>query len=240
MNLQTFTFDDLPVRIVLREGEPWWIAADVLRVLDVDRTSLERLDPDEKGVETIHTPGGPQRMTLVSEPGLYLLVFGSRKPEAKTFKQWIAHEVLPSIRKTGAYSLESEAQRLARMSQAEVLQLAANIAMEKAALETKVQILQPKAAFHDAVAEAANTFSVAEVAKLFRTGEVRFFRWLRQQNYLMADNLPYQEYLDRGYFEVKEGTYKASGSGEPRAYRKTVITGKGQVWLQRQFMSAVS
>lgn len=99
-----FLYESHPVRVVTgADGEPWFVAKDVLAILDVDRTSLERLDDDEKGVDSIHTPGGIQEMATVSEPGLFSLVLGSRKPEAKRFKRWVTHEVLPTIRKTGRY-----------------------------------------------------------------------------------------------------------------------------------------
>lgn len=99
-----FDFEGRQVRVVTDTlGEPWFVAADVLGTLTLDRKALERLDGDEKGVSSIHTPGGEQEMTTVNEPGLYSLVLGSRKPEAKRFKRWVTHEVLPAIRKTGTY-----------------------------------------------------------------------------------------------------------------------------------------
>lgn len=99
-----FDFESRNVRVVVGEdGEPMFVAADLLATLGLDRKALERLDDDEKDVSSIHTPGGFQDMTVVNESGLYNLVLGSRKPEAKRFKRWVTHEVLPSIRKTGAY-----------------------------------------------------------------------------------------------------------------------------------------
>ena len=93
------------IRAIERNGEPWFVAADVCRALDLCDTSkaLDRLDDDEKGTSLIRTLGGEQKMNIVNEPGLYTLVLGSRKPEAKAFKRWITHEVIPSIRKHGAY-----------------------------------------------------------------------------------------------------------------------------------------
>lgn len=100
-----FEFESHALRVNLdAAGQPWFVAADVLSTLSLDRKALERLDDDEKGVSSIHTPGGAQDMTAVNESGLYNLVLGSRKPEAKRFKRWITHEVLPSIRKTGSYT----------------------------------------------------------------------------------------------------------------------------------------
>ena len=108
-DLQVFENPDFgQVRTVTKDGEPWFVAADVCRALEVgnSRQALSRLDDDEKGVISTDTPGGEQKMSIVNEPGLYSLVLGSRKPEAKNFKRWITHEVIPSIRKTGSYSIQ--------------------------------------------------------------------------------------------------------------------------------------
>ncbi len=92
------------IRVVMREGEPWFVAKDVCACLDVDSSNLSKtLDDDEKGVVYCTTPGGIQPMVVTSEPGLYSLILRSRKPDAKRFKRWVTHDVLPSIRKTGAY-----------------------------------------------------------------------------------------------------------------------------------------
>jgi prophage antirepressor-like protein len=108
--LVPFDFEGSQVRVVTdAKGEPWFVAADVLSTISLDRKALERLDDDEKGVNSIHTPGGTQEMTTVNEPGLYALVLGSRKAEAKRFKRWVTHEVLPAIRKTGSYAVSAMA-----------------------------------------------------------------------------------------------------------------------------------
>lgn len=103
------------IRTTTVGGEPWFVAVDVCRALEIDRTASRRLDDDEKGVCSMHTPGGLQDVTIINEPGLYTLVLGSRKPEAKAFKRWITHEVLPSIRKTGAYATDSRLMEAARL-----------------------------------------------------------------------------------------------------------------------------
>lgn len=94
------------IRALERDGEPWFVATDVCRYLEIknSRDALSRLDDDEKGVVSTDTPGGRQTLNIVNEYGLYVLVLGSRKKEAKTFKRWITHEVIPSIRKTGSYT----------------------------------------------------------------------------------------------------------------------------------------
>jgi prophage antirepressor-like protein len=100
-----FSFDGLSVRVVLRQREPWWVLADVCRVLEIGNPSdaARRLDDDERGVDTVETPSAPQQMVIINESGLYSLILTSRKPAAKRFKKWVTSEVLPSIRKTGAY-----------------------------------------------------------------------------------------------------------------------------------------
>ena len=105
-SIQTFTNADFgSVRVVDVNGEPWFVAADVCKALEIEKTdrALSRLDDDEKGAHSVSTLGGKQKVAIVNEPGLYSLVLGSRKPEAKAFKRWISHEVIPSIRKHGAY-----------------------------------------------------------------------------------------------------------------------------------------
>ena len=105
MNEIVKVYKSSPVRIVEKGGEPWFVARDVCKVLEITKvdSAIRNLDADEKGAHTVSTPGGNQEMTIVSEAGLYSLILRSRKPEAKAFKRWVTHEVLPSIRKTGAY-----------------------------------------------------------------------------------------------------------------------------------------
>ena len=106
--LVAFTFESHNLRVTTGDdGEPWFVAADVCAALTIgnNRDVLARLDDDEKGVGSIDTLGGKQDMAVVNESGLYALILGSRKPEAKRFKRWVTHEVLPSIRKTGAYAV---------------------------------------------------------------------------------------------------------------------------------------
>lgn len=102
------------IRVIERGGEPWFVAADVCRALELGEVhvAMRRLDDDEKGRCSVPTPGGEQEMSIINEPGLYSLVLGSRKPEAKAFKRWITHEVIPSIRKTGSYTFDGTSKEL--------------------------------------------------------------------------------------------------------------------------------
>lgn len=106
MNVNTFDFNELPVRVVVRDGEPWFVAADVCRVLEIvnNRHATKALDEDEKNLVTYDTLGGPQSLTVVSESGLYSLIFRSRKADARAFRKWVSAEVLPSVRRTGHYA----------------------------------------------------------------------------------------------------------------------------------------
>lgn len=105
--LSVFTFDKMDVRVILKDGEPWFVAQDVCEAVALDDTSkaVNRLDSDEKGTNSIRTLGGDQEMLTINESGLYSLILTSRKPEAKVFKKWVTSEVLPSIRKTGSYTV---------------------------------------------------------------------------------------------------------------------------------------
>lgn len=134
--LNLMSFEGAPVRSLLIEGEPWWVAADVCGVLELSEPhrSLAILDEDEKGRHSMTTPGGHQDMTVINEAGLYSLILRSRKPQAKRFKRWITHEVLPSIRKTGGYGViardpltevDRTAQMLGQLMQLNAAQFAA-------------------------------------------------------------------------------------------------------------------
>ena len=120
MNIVAFNFESSNVRVTMGEnGEPMFVAADVCQALTIDnhRNVLARLDDDEKGVQSMDTPGGRQELATVNESGLYSLILTSRKPEAKRFKRWVTHEVLPSIRKTGSYVSAASVAHLPTLTQ---------------------------------------------------------------------------------------------------------------------------
>lgn len=144
--LDIFRFDGADVRVLVGEdGEPWFIAADVARVLGYSATEAmtRSMDPDEKGMQILQTPGGAQNVTIVSEPGVYEGVLRSRIPAAREFKRWIKHEVLPSIRKTGQYG----AAPVAELTRSDLARMVL-----------------------DAEAELAQVTERAEVAETFRQG----------------------------------------------------------------------
>lgn len=125
---QVFEYEDRPVRTALVNGEPWFVAKDVCDILELGDVSkaVSRLDEDEKGTNSIPTPGGNQEMLVINEPGLYSLILGSRKPEAKLFKRWVVHEVLPAIRQTGMYAVPVITQEAPLIGQLQVLQQVVN------------------------------------------------------------------------------------------------------------------
>lgn len=114
-DLQIFVYSGEQLRTIQQPDGLWWVLRDVCQVLGLTTPArvAERLDEDEKGVSLIHTPGGDQKITIINEPGLYSVILRSDKPEAKAFKRWVTHEVLPSIRRTGAYGVPPE--RLAHL-----------------------------------------------------------------------------------------------------------------------------
>jgi prophage antirepressor-like protein len=108
MEIIPFEYESKQVRVIQNEdGNPEWVAKDVCHILDMDVTQTRRLDDDEKGLREIQTPGGPQNLVTVNEPGLYTLIIRSNKPEAKKFRKWITSEVLPAIRKSGKYEIDN-------------------------------------------------------------------------------------------------------------------------------------
>lgn len=225
------------VRTVIREGQPWFVAADVCRVLEIEPTATRRLDEDEKDTLrlTQGTSGNPN-VTIVNEPGLYSLVLGSRKPEAKAFKRWITHEVVPTIRKTGAYGLT-----LPQDYPSALRALADSYERENALQEQNAALL-PKAYFADAVSNAVNLVPMAELsAYLYKNGvkigRNKLMERLREEGFLYKDgaghNLPTQKSKDLGLLDVKQGHY-LNGS-ESIATTTTYVTGKGKEYFMRRF-----
>ncbi|ONH62355.1 hypothetical protein CcI49_02960 [Frankia sp. CcI49] len=125
----TFKFEGAEIRTLLLDDVPWWVASDVCAVLDIrnSRDAISSLDDDEKGVGTVDTPGGPQQMSTINEPGLYSLILRSRKTEAKAFKRWVTHEVLPTLRRTGRYEAQAALDTDGAMKELGLLDLARSL-----------------------------------------------------------------------------------------------------------------
>ena len=235
------------VRVVECEGEPWFVAKDVcecLELTDVSKT-ISLLDDDEKGTNSIRTPGGEQQMLVVSEPGLYSLILRSRKPEAKAFKRWVTHEILPSIRKTGHYGApETEDEILARAlviaeGRLGMLSHAVSELQEQIALDA------PKVELAEAIMETEECVSINQFAKILQQrgldiGANRLYRDLRRDGYLMRRrgtnwNMPTQRMMDKGYFRVVERMTEAD-DGYQFVTVTTMITGAGQYHLFAHFL----
>ena len=210
------------LRVVQGEdGEPWFVAKDVCDALGLGRQqdSTRYLDDDEKGECLVNTPSGEQRMVTVSEAGLYSLILRSRKPEARAFKRWVTHDVLPSIRKSGGYMVarpdESDAEVLSRallIAQQTIERRDARIADQQAVIGE----LSPKAAFFDAVGDSNGKMSVADLSKALRQagfpiGQNRLFKWFRDNGYMgkrgIHRNRPTQRAIEQGLFYLHDSTF---------------------------------
>ena len=239
------------IRTTVQNGEPWFVAADVCKALDIEnnRKATNRLDDDEKGVTSSDTPGGKQNLTIVNEAGLYSLVLGSRKPEAKAFKRWITHEVLPTIRRTGGYVNSAEAfidHYLPNADESTRTMFRSQLkAIED--LNARIEADKPKVLFADAVSSSDTTILVGEMAKILKQngvdiGQKRFFEWLRQNGYLIKRkgsewNMPTQRSMELGLFEIKESTH-LDGNGCNITTKTPKVTGKGQQYFISEFLPA--
>ena len=151
--LNMFEFVNAKVRVFERDGAPWWVARDVCAILGIgnSRQCLTYLDDDEKGVITVDTPGGAQKMATINEPGLYSLIMHSRKPEAQAFKRWIVHDVLPALRKTGSYQMtQTMGGRKMPTTYPEALEYLAHVEREKEQRRTRLAVQWPPVASGEA------------------------------------------------------------------------------------------
>jgi anti-repressor protein len=245
MDLQQFNFRNNNVKVVVGEdGEPWFINVDVCEILDLKNPNqaVADVDADEKGVHVMDTLGGKQRMTVVSEAGLYHLVFKSRKPEAKAFKRWIRHEVLPSIRKHGGYikgqeemSREEFLARALRMSDSIIQEKEALLQEKDAVIEVyrdKAMMDAPKVEQFETYMETNNSTTVEDVAKTMGVSGVMLCRWLREDGILFKrkqKNLAVQKYLDKGWF-IEE-----IFSGKGKSYRQVRVTPHGATMIWQRY-----
>ena len=179
------------VRSILIDGDPWFVAADVCKALELEKTNraLSRLDDDEKGAHSVSTPGGRQRMSIISESGLYSLILGSRKPEARAFKRWITHEVIPSIRKHGAYMTDSLLDALEAHPEAvpEYLNRLRSENARNRELTRRLRLALPKAEYYNAFVDPADCTNIRTTAKELGVPEKQFTRYLEEKKYLFRD-----------------------------------------------------
>ncbi|WP_312099047.1 phage antirepressor [Corynebacterium dentalis] len=251
MKIEPFNFNGLSVRVIVgEEAEPEWVATDVAKILGYrDAANLaRRLDEDEKGTHSVSTPGGYQQLTTITESGLYSAILGSKRPEAREFKRWVTHEVLPSIRKRGGY-LTPEATEAALTDPDFIIRLATDLKLERARraeLESQAAEDAPKVLFANAVSTSNTDILVGDLAKILKgngvnIGANRLFIWLRANGYLISRkgtdwNMPTQRSMELGLFRVKE-TAVTHSDGHVSVNKTPKVTGKGQQYFVDRFLS---
>ena len=247
------------VRAIMKDGEPWFVAADVCNVFgETNRNrAMQSLDDDEKGYTQIDTPGGEQKMSIINESGLYALLFAMQPQKARgvtdehiekrqnmlrAFKRWVTHDVVPSIRKTGAYMTPETIEKVL-MNPDTIISLATQLKE----LQTKVEQDKPKVLFADAVAASHTSILIGDLAKLIRqngveVGQNRLFQWLRDNGYLIKRkgsdwNMPTQRSIEMGLLEIKESTH-IDGNGCNVTTKTPKVTGKGQAYFVNKFLAS--
>lgn len=246
----TLTFDGHRIRMVGTAERPAWVAKDLCRVLLIhnSRDALWRagVTADERGSFQTDTLGGPQEVTTVTEPGLWKLVLISRKPAAARFKSWLATEVIPSIRRHGCFPPPPERPALPSVDLDDPGSLRGLLEVfvaRRLADAQVIAVMAPKAETFDACMSSADLLTVAQVANILARpgrplGELRLFRFLREQRLLQPDNRPYQEHVEAGRFVVRETAW-TKGDGVQRIHVQPLITQPGVDYIRRR-LDAVS
>lgn len=240
--IQKFDFKGAPLRTLTDEaGESWFVAKDVCDILEISNPSdaLKRLDDDERSRVNLGRQG---ETNIVNEAGLYVLVLGSRKPEAHEFQRWVTHEVLPSIRKHGGYMAGQERMTPEQMALASMRWLQSKV--DEQAKQLKAQ--EGKVLFANAVETARTSILVGDFAKILKSngidiGSRRLFAWLREHGWLIKAkgsswNMPTQKAMDLHLFEVKETTISHS-DGHTTINKTPKMTGKGQTYFAKLFLA---
>ena len=250
-NLQIFNYNGNEVRTIQKDGEPWWVLKDVCGILGISkyRDTASRLDEDERGSVRVDTPGGEQEMTVVNESGLYNVILRSDKPEAKPFRKWVTSEVLPSIRKHGAYMTPQKIEE-ALLNPDTIIKLATNLKAEREKrmeLERQAEKDKPLVTFANSVSVAKASILVGELAKLLKQngiemGQNRLFTWMRENGYLISRkgtdyNMPTQRSMEMELFEIKVTTI-SHGDGHTSLNKTPKVTGKGQIYFINLFLKA--
>lgn len=251
---KVFNYQDQQVRTVVKDGQPWFVAKDVCNVLSHSnhKVAVSRLDEDEVSkVYLTDSLGRNQKTTVVNEAGLYSLILTSNKPEAKQFKRWITHEVIPTIRKTGGYVANDDLFIKTYLPQAdENTRLFFKATLHTMKEQSKqIETMKPKVIFAEAVESSESSVLVGELAKIIQQNGVdigpnKLFQWLRDNGYLIRKkgesfNLPTQRSMDMGLFEIKKRTV-SNLDGSIRTTRTPKVTGKGQIYFVNKFMSSQS
>ena len=228
--IKVFTNENFgTIRTIEIDGDPWFVGKDVAQRLGYRDTSdalKNHVDDEDKLTRCFTDSGQSREMYIINESGLYSLVLSSKLESARKFKRWITSEVIPQIRKTGAYHVPQ--------TYAQALRELADKTEKMEALQKQNQLMQPKAEFFDAVTDSKTAIPIGDVAKILDVGIGRnkLFDFLRQKNILTSDNRPYQRYIDSGYFRVIEQKYEVNG--EVRINIKTLVFQKGIDWIRKQ------
>ena len=221
------------MRTVTIGEEIWFVGKDVTEILGYTnnrKALIDHVDDEDKGVTKCDTLGGRQELTIINESGLYSLVLSSKLPSAKEFKRWVTSEVLPSIRKHGAYMSPETIERV--ITDPDFIIRLAN---ELKTAQQKVAELQPKADYFDTVSRAEGSTSFRETAKVFGIGEREFIRWIESARLCYRNScgklIPYAEYSrDKKWFEVKEITYGPASHPNTTLYTKITPLGRTKIF----------
>lgn len=254
-DIQIFNSEEFgDVRALELNGAPWFVGKDVAEALgygagkSLANAVSKHVDEEDKGVTEMMTPGGVQKVIIINESGLYSLVLSSKLPSAKKFKHWVTSEVLPTIRRHGAYMTE-EALEKAITEPDFLIKLATNLKEEKEKrleAERQIEADRPKVTFANAVNVSKDGMLLGMLAKLLHQngvdiGQKRLFQWMRDKGYLMKNgtdkNMPTQKARELGLFKVKERAID-NPDGSVRLTRTTLVTGKGQEYFINKFLSA--
>lgn len=235
------------IRTLEIEKEPWFVAIDICKALELSNPTIavSRLDDDERSKFNLGRQG---ETNIINEYGLYNLILASRKKEAKRFKRWLTHDVIPTIRRHGAYMTEDTVEK-AITDPDFLIQLATNLKEEKAKralAEAEVERNKPKVLFATSVEGSENSCLIGELAKLisqngYDIGQNRLFSWMRENGFLIkrrgeSYNLPTQYSMDLGLMEVKKRAIN-NPDGSVRTTSTTKVTGKGQIYFVNKFVA---
>lgn len=229
-----FRFEGKPLNVQTDEnGDITFNASDVCRVLELAHvaSALRVLDEDEKGVRDEHTLGGTQKVSFVTEPGLYKLIGRSRKEAAKRFDRWVRHEVLPTIRKTGSFSVKP-------MDESEIVARAFQITHKQLEVaKQEIAELTPKAEGFERLANSKGRTNLREVGKELQIGSKRGIEFLREIKWTFRDQAgrwkAYAGAVDAGYVEMKYTTY-TNGAGDEVSTQQVFVTPRGMTRLAQR------
>lgn len=252
-DLQLFKFEGNKVRTLKIDNEPYFVGKDVAKILGYalpTKAIQDHVDKEDQKSEIVNKSQffqngtGFMSVDLIIESGVYSLIFSSKLPRAKKFKRWVTSEVLPAIRKHGAYMTDEKAFDVVNNKDglASLLQQAAD---QLRAKDIQIEKMKPKALFADSVATSKSTVLIGELAKILRgngvdIGATRLFRWMREHGYLInrkgSDwNMPTQRSMNLGLFKIKETTINHS-NGTTSISKTPKVTGKGQQYFINKFL----